>query len=615
MKKTISRDQVALILIDLFSSLLLLWFSTSLRNEAVFIFPASAIVIAIAACLIVPISYISGVYKILGSHVTRHSLKVITKAYFIYGLSFLLACLLFYPTGIPRSVGVIQPILALLFSILARVLIEKYAYSVRSDDFSKDTLAVIFGAGSTGRMLHAALKNSSFEIVGFVDDSPHFIGRTFYGVQIYGRSHLKKIRSWGVDNIFIAIPSLSGDERNSLFRELRSHGFTVKTVPSLVELALGKYSVANLRSLELEDLLGRPPIQPDKDLMKRDIADRVVLVTGAGGSIGSELCRQILNLKPKCLILLDHNEFGLFTIEQELINSFGIKSGTTKLLSVLGSAVDFRLISKIISDNSVDTVFHAAAYKHVHLVETNPIEGLRNNVLSTLAVVKASVENGVSSFVLVSTDKAVKPANVMGLSKRVSEIITQGYAKSQLSRIRLSAVRFGNVLGSAGSVVPIFTQQIKKGGPVTITDENATRFFMTIPEAASLVIQAGAISNGGDIFLLDMGEPVKILNLAKSMIELQGYVPTFNLPVDGEIQIVFTGLKAGEKLHEMLAINKASGQTSHSRILRIVEPFGYFELLIDKCNELLEIRGEPHASQLIKEIYSLVNQIDHSNSD
>jgi FlaA1/EpsC-like NDP-sugar epimerase len=315
------------------------------------------------------------------------------------------------------------------------------------------------------------------------------------------------------------------------------------------------------------------------------------------------------------LILLDHNEFGLFTIEQELINSFGIKSGTTKLLSVLGSAVDFRLISKIISDNSVDTVFHAAAYKHVHLVETNPIEGLRNNVLSTLAVVKASVENGVSSFVLVSTDKAVKPANVMGLSKRVSEIITQGYAKSQLSRIRLSAVRFGNVLGSAGSVVPIFTQQIKKGGPVTITDENATRFFMTIPEAASLVIQAGAISNGGDIFLLDMGEPVKILNLAKSMIELQGYVPTFNLPVDGEIQIVFTGLKAGEKLHEMLAINKASGQTSHSRILRIVEPFGYFELLIDKCNELLEIRGEPHASQLIKEIYSLVNQIDHSNSD
>lgn len=613
MNINLSKDQIILGLFDCAISILSLWLAVSLKNEQLFIFTSESLMVTLTCFLVWPIGFVMGVYRPIGEHITRDYVKLISLTFFVYGAIFAAICLLFYPTGVPRSVGIIQPLFGYGLCLLSRVLYEKY-YGFRSaaDKVTKLLPVAIYGVGETGRMLYRALSKAQFNVIGFIDDEPSLRGRSLFGCKIYCAEDLSYLKDKGVKEIYIAIPSLSGEHRRNIFQTVAQYGVKVKTVPSLVELALGRANVATLRDLEVDDLLGRPPIQPNYKLMQSDISGKVVLVTGAGGSIGSELCRQILSLHPNNLILLDHNEFSLFTIEQDLLRQKLLHQIGSNITAVLGNVTNQIMIKKLLETSAVHSIFHAAAYKHVHLVQENPYEGLKNNIIGTLSVVRGAIEcDSVKSLVLVSTDKAVRPSNVMGLSKRISELIVQHYsaeAKRKKLYKKFSSVRFGNVLGSAGSVVPIFAGQIKRGGPVTVTSKDVTRYFMTIPEAASLVIQAGAMAEGGDTFILDMGEPVKIVDLALRMIELFGATPTFNEPVDGEIQIKFTGLKLGEKMHEELVINSEFLSTQHSRINKINEPTLFGNQLIEICERLNVSSYEVEASVLIEDFYSLISQ-------
>ncbi|WBY07945.1 nucleoside-diphosphate sugar epimerase/dehydratase [Sphingomonas sp. 7/4-4] len=381
-----------------------------------------------------------------------------------------------------------------------------------------------------------------------------------------------------IDEVLLAIPSATQRRRNEIIAAVRSARVNVRTLPDLMDFALSDLGTANLKELEIEDLLGREPVLPDRSVIEQHIQDKVILVTGAGGSIGSELCRQILVGCPQALLLLDHSEFGLYSIHRELElfltnQQIAGRERTTQLVPLLGSVQDEQRIANIISYWQPSRVYHAAAYKHVPLVEHNLLQGIQNNVFGTMVVARECVRNKVPHFVLVSTDKAVRPTNIMGATKRLAEMVVQAMANESNSATCLSMVRFGNVLGSSGSVVPVFRQQILSGGPVTITDERITRFFMTIPEAAQLVIQAGAMATGGDVFVLDMGEPVKIVDLARNMIELSGLTVRDKNDLFGDIELKIIGLRPGEKLYEELLIADAPIETAHPRIRKATEEF------------------------------------------
>jgi FlaA1/EpsC-like NDP-sugar epimerase len=370
------------------------------------------------------------------------------------------------------------------------------------------------------------------------------------------------------------MPSIGRKRRNEILSDMRSAHVSVRTLPSVTDLAQGKVSISDLRELDIDDLLGRESVVPNHILLSKNIVNKVVLVTGAGGSIGSELCRQILSVGPESLLLIEQTEFALYAIHQELEEK--LADSRTKLVPLLASVQDDQRMHEIMSTWKPDTVYHAAAYKHVPLVEHNPAEGIKNNVLGTLKAAKAAAENGVADFVLVSTDKAVRPTNIMGASKRLAEMVLQALAANQsLSKgsTKFTMVRFGNVLGSSGSVVPKFRQQIRDGGPITLTHPEITRYFMTVPEAAQLVIQAGAMAKGGDVFVLDMGESVKIIDLARRMIELSGLTLKDDQNPDGDIGIEVTGLRPGEKLYEELLIGDNPKPTSHPRIMKANEDF------------------------------------------
>ena len=467
----------------------------------------------------------------------------------------------------PRTSWILLWLLLTAFTGVIRFVLRDLLLNLRSIQHQQQLRVAIYGAGEAGAQLAAALRLAgNHKIVLFLDDNPEYWNRLINDVAIQSPQALNELVG-SVDQVLLAIPSLVRSKRRRIVNDLQRRGIPVLQVPSVDDLTSGRARIDALRPITIEDLLGRDQVPADPKLLATSISDSVVCVTGAGGSIGSELCRQILSLSPASLILLERSEPSLYAIEQELRS---LLPNGVQLHSVLGSATDHRLLCRLFADQSVDLVFHAAAYKHVPLVEANPLAGLANNVFSTAQVCRASVSTGVSQVLLISTDKAVRPTNVMGATKRLAELVLQAHS-AEHSSTRFAMVRFGNVLGSSGSVVPLFRRQISAGGPITLTHPEIIRYFMTIPEAATLVLQSSALTHGGDVFLLDMGEPVRIKALAEQMVRLSGLSLRDVAHPDGDIEIVCTGLRPGEKLYEELLIDAESLPTAHPLIYRAQE--------------------------------------------
>ena len=448
---------------------------------------------------------------------------------------------------------------------------------------------LIYGAGDAGVQTAAAVANTrQYVLVGFVDDDLAKSGRSINRVPVFPAAKVGDlVERHAVTDILLALPSASRARRNEIIAKLGALPVHVRTLPGLADLASGRVTVRNFRELDVDDLLGRDPVVSDPQLLARKMAGQVVLVTGAGGSIGSELCRQIAMDMPSRLVLLDHSEFALYNIHQELQALCAASHLPVRLVALLGSVGNPRRLTEICAQYRPTWVYHAAAYKHVPIVEDNPAEGVANNVFGTLNMARAAMETGVDNFVLVSTDKAVRPTNVMGASKRMAELVLQALSAIQTGKgTRFSMVRFGNVLGSSGSVVPLFRSQLASGGPLTVTHPEVTRYFMTMPEAAQLVLHAGALSGGGEVFVLDMGQPVKIIELARRMVELSGYRVRDAVHPEGDIEITIIGLRPGEKLYEELLIGDNPSATEHPRIMKAQEEFLPWDALRLQLDEL-----------------------------
>lgn len=552
------------------------------------VWSSGACVAAVTSIFIaLPIFITTGLYRAIFRYSGWPALLAVARAIGLYGLVYAATFTVIGWAGVPRTVGLIQPILLLLFVGASRGLTrfwlgDQYQNILKRAARPK---ALIYGAGTTGRQLAAAMANShEMRVVGFLDDDDRLHGHVLNGLPIYNPRDLAQLAaSLSISDVLMAMPSISRNRRNEILSQMRGVLVSVRTLPSVNDLAQGKVSVSDLRDLDIDDLLGREPVTPNHILLAKNIANKLVLVTGAGGSIGSELCRQILALGPAKLLLVEQSEFALYAIHQEL--EAKRTAHATGLVPLLASVQDLERMREIFTTWHPDTVYHAAAYKHVPLVEHNAAEGIKNNVLGTVRTAQAAAENGVSDFVLISTDKAVRPTNIMGASKRLAEMALQAMA-SISPNTKFSMVRFGNVLGSSGSVVPKFRQQIREGGPITLTHPEITRYFMTIPEASQLVIQAGAMSKGGDVFVLDMGQPVKIIDLARRMIELSGLSVQDVVNPDGDIEIEISGLRPGEKLYEELLIGDNPKPTSHPRIMKAHEDFLPWDTLEDKLNAL-----------------------------
>ncbi len=554
---------------------LTVWLAYYLRlGEFVALSGNALLAIAGSIGIALPIFIVSGLYRAIFRYSGWPALLAVARAVGIYGLLYASVFTAIGSEGVPRTVGIIQPILLLLFVGASR----GFAQAWLGDEYlsilkrASRPKVLIYGAGTTGRQLVGAMNNShEMQVVGFLDDDYRLHGHILNGQPIYNTADLANLTAaLNISDVLLAMPSLSRKRRNEILAQIRTARVAVRTLPSVADLAQGKVRISDLRELDIDDLLGREPVMPHHMLLAMNVRSKVVMVTGAGGSIGSELCRQILSVVPSKLLLIEQSEFALYGIHQELEEKLAGRD--IELLPLLASVQDNGRIREIMSTWHPDTVYHAAAYKHVPLVEHNPAEGIKNNVLGTLRTAQAAAENAVADFVLISTDKAVRPTNIMGASKRLAEMVLQALAVTS-SGTKFSIVRFGNVLGSSGSVVPKFRQQIRDGGPITLTHPEITRYFMTIPEASQLVIQAGAMAKGGDVFVLDMGQSIKIMDLARRMIELSGLTVKDEQNPDGDIEIEITGLRPGEKLYEELLIGDNPKPTSHSRIMKAHEEF------------------------------------------
>jgi FlaA1/EpsC-like NDP-sugar epimerase len=540
--------------------------------------------------LALPIFVAFGLYRAIFRYSGWPALVTVGKAVGLYGLVFMAIFTLVGVPGVPRTVGLIQPLLVLFLVGASRALARYWLGGLYLSQLKLGTLpkVLIYGAGSAGRQLANALANSyEMRVAGYLDDDDRLHGHVLNGLAIYSPQDLSGlVLSLGISDVLLALPTANRKRRNEILALMQQAKVSVRTLPSVMELAQGKVSTADLRELDIDDLLGRDSVPPNHILLGRNVTRKVVLVTGAGGSIGSELCRQILKLKPQSLLLVDQSEYALYEIHQELLDKVqALGEGAVQLVPLLASVRDAERMREVITTWSPDTIYHAAAYKHVPLVEHNPAEALKNNVFGTRTVAQLAAEHGVSDVVLVSTDKAVRPTNIMGASKRLAELVLQALA-AEPGKTTFSMVRFGNVLGSSGSVVPKFRQQIKNGGPITLTHPDVTRFFMTIPEAAQLVIQAGAMAKGGDVFVLDMGESVKIMDLAQRMIELSGLTERSEANPDGDIAIDISGLRPGEKLFEELLIGNDPQPTLHPRIMKASEERMSWADLQDSLNAM-----------------------------
>ncbi|MGR9180280.1 polysaccharide biosynthesis protein (plasmid) [Rhizobium leguminosarum] len=583
------------LLVDSSFCVLTIWLAYCFRlNEWTVLTGIQWLPVFVSLCMALPIFIVMGMYRAIFRYANMAAFITVLKAIAIYGFAFMTIFTALSVPGVPRTVGILQPFLLLIAIGLSRLGIRYWLGDAYQRILHKNMLAkvLIYGAGKAGRQLAAALMNSAeLNVVGYLDDDPRLKGGVMGGLPIYDPSDLPVLaEALGVHNVLLALPSASRQRRNEILEHIRKARVNVRTLPDLTALAQGRIAVSDIRELEIEDLLGREAVAPRQELLDKAMRKKVVMVTGAGGSIGGELCRQILRNEPSTLILLDQNEFALYNIHAELQKLAELyRQEDLQIVPILCSVRDQDRMEHIMQSWRPHTLYHAAAYKHVPLVEHNAVEGIKNNVMGTLVTARAANKWGVSNFVLISTDKAVRPTNVMGASKRLAEMVLQALAaESTTDRMRtnFSMVRFGNVLGSSGSVVPLFRQQIKEGGPVTLTHPEITRYFMTISEASQLVIQAGAMAEGGDVFLLDMGEPVRIADLARKMVELSGLTLRDDDNPEGDIELSVTGLRPGEKLYEELLIGDNPETTEHPRIMKAREDFLFWPELSKKLHSL-----------------------------
>ncbi|NMV41896.1 polysaccharide biosynthesis protein [Ralstonia insidiosa] len=585
--------RLVVVALDLVLAVISVWVAYYLRIDQVGLAQQQQKYVYILAPLLAfPIFVRFGLYRAIFRYTGMSALASTAKATGLYGVLFFLVILLCKWDGVPRSVGLIQPIIFLLLVSTTRATARFWLAGQLGKGRHHHGLGrlLIYGAGEAGVQTALALTVvREFVLLGFVDDDKSKIGRTINGLDILAPEDVPDaVERMGVTDILLAVPSMGQVRRNAVIAKLRELPVHVRTLPGMVDLASGRITVRDFQELDVEDLLGRAPVPPDEALLARNLGNKTVLVTGAGGSIGSELCRQIMLQRPHKLLLVEHNEFGLYSIHRELEGLRAEHHLSVEIVPLLASVANLERLREICHLHRPETVYHAAAYKHVPLVECNPAEGVLNNIFGTLNMARAAMESHVEYFVLVSTDKAVRPTNVMGASKRMAELVLQALAASDAvnfgllngdslepvqNRTVFAMVRFGNVLGSSGSVVPLFRRQLLEGGPLTVTHPEVTRYFMTIPEAAQLVLQAGAMAHGGEVFVLDMGQPVKIMDLARRMVQLSGLTVRDDHHPAGDIEIRITGLRPGEKLYEELLIGDNPEGTIHERIMKAREHY------------------------------------------
>lgn len=601
------------ILADLFGVILALWAALALKDG---FFEAQATefwwLFIVMPVFTVVVLYRFSLYRIVIRSVEA---ELITTS--LYGVIISAVCLqilisVFEINKFTFSSVIIYGVVASWWITLSRYFAKGVLRSFDRKEQRKQKVA-IYGAGEAGlQTAKALLSGAEFKPVVFFDDNPEKHGTMLGGLPVYNPELAFEVMDQNnCYQLLLALPSASRSRRKEIIQKFEAKNIRLKTVPGMGEIVDGTVYIEDIREVGIEDLLGRDPVPPFQDLISSCITDKVVLVTGAGGSIGSEICRQVMLHKPKKLVLFERSEFALYNLEQELKR--GVWGNASQIVYVLGDVLDEAYLENILRQNKVDTVYHAAAYKHVPLVEENIIASMTNNVIGTFRAAQAAQKQKVKTFVLISTDKAVRPTNVMGATKRLAEIILQAMAHKSSGTI-FSMVRFGNVLGSSGSVVPLFKAQIRSGGPVTVTHPEVTRYFMTVPEASQLVIQAGAMALGGDVFVLDMGEPIKIVDLARKMIELSGLKVVDVVTGQGDISIEFSGLRAGEKLYEELLIGSNVGKTLHPRIMQAKEEFIEWSLLQEHLNKITQYCAAGDALSVFKLLQNIIKEFQPSNT-
>ena len=602
--------QLIMLTIDLCILLFSIYLSFSLRigefwpssyiYSSWWLFTALPIVMVI---LFIRLGLYRSVLQYIGFKIIKTTFQATTISCLIIGFFMMF----FRESHLPRSVVPIFWFIVNIFIIASRFLFKGFLYSW--DSFSNERKhTIIYGAGNAGVQLIENLKKSDLYLpLAFIDDSKDRQGTIVNSLEVFPFNKIEYlIKKKEAKVLLFAIPSLSNKQRTDILKKLTSFPIEVKILPSIENIVNGQISLENIKDVEVGDILERNTVAPKKNLLKKNITGKNILITGAGGSIGVEISRQIIALSPQKIILLDNSEFNLYTIHLEL----SLKQSNIEIVPVLCTITNYYQLNKIISKNNIHTIYHAAAYKHVPMVELNIVAGVYNNVVGTYNLAKIADELNVESMVLISTDKAVRPTNIMGASKRMSELILQAY--SEVSKCCFSMVRFGNVLDSAGSVVPLFRDQIKKGGPLTVTHRNITRYFMSISEASQLVLQAGAMAKGGDVFVLDMGEPIKIIDLAYKMIHLSGLTPIDNENPDGDIKIQYTGLRPGEKLYEELLIGNDVIQSEHPYIMRAVEKKIEMKNVLEYIAIIKEAR-EKQDEKIVKDL--LLKYVDGYSSN
>ena len=595
---------------DIGLCILCTWLAIYLRLEQfVKINDVTILAFKISALLAIPIFWLMGLYKTIFRFQGSSIIFTVFGATFTYALLYFVVIGIYGIQGIPRSIGIIQPILLFLAILASRITI-KFLFLINFKKSKNKTNVLIYGAGSAGRQLLTSLENNlEMKVVGFLDNEPQFHRQKMLGQTVYDPMKIEKlINKKNVELVLLALPSITRQKRNQIINTLNKYKVIVKTLPSIQDIVDGRVSVSDIKDLSIDDLLNREQVQPNSELLSKNINSKVVMVTGAGGSIGSELSRQIIKLKPKILILIELSEFALYKISEDL----KILNKRIKIIPLLLNIQNQSKIEQVFKTFNIDTVYHAAAYKHVPLVEENICESVKNNVFGTFILAEAAIKYNVQNFVLISSDKAVRSTNVMGATKRLAEICVQSLYDNQNQQSKIAIVRFGNVLESSGSVIPKFKKQIKEGGPVTLTHPDVTRYFMTITEASQLVIQSGAMAEKCEVYVLDMGESIKIKDLVERMIKFSGLSIKDDKNLDGDIKIKITGLRPGEKLYEELLIGDNPQKTFHEKIQKAQDPFiHYNKLKIDlyKLSNLIE-------ENKVKEVkYMLANLVPSYQSN